>query len=94
MIKFEGGVFEIEAGTIASGLEMDASLLKQRMRDGTITSRCERGVDSDQGRYRLTFFTEQRRLRLIVDQSGNVIQRSTINFSDRLAARRLGRAPH
>jgi hypothetical protein len=53
------------------------------MREGKITSLCERGVDKDDGRYRLTFFFENRRLRLIVDQGGNVIRRSTLDFGYR-----------
>lgn len=62
MIKFEGGTFEIDATTIADGLEIAEPLLQQRMRDGTLTSRSARGIETDEGRYRLTFFTEQRRL--------------------------------
>jgi hypothetical protein len=53
------------------------------MREGKITSLCERGVDEDAGRYRLTFFFEHRRLHLIVDEGGNIIQRSTLDFGDR-----------
>jgi hypothetical protein len=90
MITFEGGTFEIDAGIIADGLEIDASSLQQRMRDGTLTSRCERGIDGDEGRYRLTFFTERRRLRLIVDGAGNVLQRSTIDFGEDFATRPAG----
>ena len=85
------GTFEIDAAIIADGLEIDASSVQQRMRDGTVTSRCERGIDSDEGRYRLTFFTERRRLRLIVDEAGKVLQRSTIDFGEHCATRPAGR---
>lgn len=91
MIRFEDGAFEIDAATIADALEIDPSLLQQRIRDGALTTRCERGVDADEGRYRLTFFTEHRRLRLIVDAAGNVLQRSTINFGEHAAGRPSGR---
>ena len=90
MIHIDGGTFEVDAATIADGLGIDSSSLRQRMREGRVTSRCERGVDSDEGRYRLTFSTEQRRLRLVVDQAGNVLQRSTINFGERLPKRSSG----
>lgn len=83
MIHFDGGTFEVDAATIADGLGTDSSSLRLRMREGKVTSRCECGVDSDEGRYRLTFSTEQRRLRLVVDQAGSVLQRSTINFGER-----------
>jgi hypothetical protein len=92
MICFEGGTFEVDAATIADGLEIEASSLQQRMRDGALTSRCERGIDRDEGRYRLTFSTEQRCLRLVVDEAGNVLQRSTINLSERLPTRPPGRS--
>jgi hypothetical protein len=48
-----------------------------------ITSLCERGVGEDDGRWRVTFFHESRRFRLVIDEGGNVIQRSTIDFGDR-----------
>jgi hypothetical protein len=34
-------------------------------------------------RYRLTFFYENRRFRLVVDEAGNPVQRSTVDFGDR-----------
>jgi Family of unknown function (DUF6522) len=53
------------------------------MRKGAITSLCERGIDADAGRFRMTFFYKSRRLRLVVDAAGNILQRSTIDFGDR-----------
>ena len=50
------------------------------MREGKITALSERGVDEDAGRYRMTFFHENRRFRLVVDEEGNAIQRSTVDF--------------
>jgi hypothetical protein len=50
---------------------------------GNITSLCERGVDADGGIYRPTFFHANRRLRLIVGESGNIIRRSMIDFGNR-----------
>ena len=47
-----------------------------------ITVLCERGVDEDAGRYRMTFFHENQRFRLVVDEEGNAIQRSTVDFGD------------
>ena len=82
IIRFEGNAIEIDALTIADAFDIRPSLLQQRIRDGALTTRCERGVDLDEGRYRLTFFTKRRRLRLIVDAAGNVLQRSLINFGE------------
>ncbi len=53
------------------------------MRKGEITSLCERGINEDEGRHRLTFFHKSRRFRLVVDGTGTVIRRSTVDFGDR-----------
>ena len=74
------GAIEVDATIVAEGLGIAPPLLLERLRDGTVTSRCERGVDADAGRYRLTFFGESRRLRLVVDETGAIVQRSTIDF--------------
>ena len=81
-IEFQDGAIQIDANAIARGLGMDPSVVQERMREGGITSQCERGIDEDEGRYRLTFFTDHRRLRLVIDSTGNVIQCSAINFSN------------
>jgi hypothetical protein len=86
-ITLEDGAIEIDAEIIAEGLGIAPPLLKAGMRDGKITSRSERGIDADEGRYRLTFFSEHRRFRLIVDARGAIIQRSTLDFGDRPLAR-------
>jgi hypothetical protein len=53
------------------------------MRKGTLTSLCERGLDRDAGKFRLTFFHGRRRLRLIVDAAGNVIERAVAHNGER-----------
>ena len=57
-VEFENGTVEIDASVIAEGLGMALPLLRKQMQAGKITSRSERGVDADSGRYRLTFFSE------------------------------------
>jgi hypothetical protein len=83
MIEFQAGAIQIDSKVIGEGLNMDPSVVQELIREGKITSRCERGIEEDEGRYRLTFFSKQSRFRLVIDSMGNVIQRSTINFSDR-----------
>ena len=82
-IGFEGGVIWIEASILGNGLGLDASAVTTLMHDGAITSLCEQGVDQDAGRYRLTFFYRSRRFRLTLDEAGQILQRSTIDFGDR-----------
>jgi Family of unknown function (DUF6522) len=83
VVEFERGTLSIDAAVIARGLNVEPSLVQIRMREGKITALCERGFDEDAGRYRLTFFYENRRFRLVVDEAGNAIQRSTVDFGDR-----------
>lgn len=83
LIEFEDGAVQVDAAIVGEGLGIEPSLVQAQMREGVITSLCERGVDEDDGRHRLTFFTTSRRFRLIVDDRGNVVRRSSINFSDR-----------
>jgi hypothetical protein len=92
-IEFEEGAIQIDAAIIGEGLGIQPSLVQTQMREGKITSLCERGIEEDSGRYRLTFFSESRRFRLVVDERGNVVQRLTIDFSDRplpVSARKPG----
>lgn len=85
-VEFADGAFTIDATVIAEGFAIDPTLVQQRMREGQLTSRCERGVDRDAGRYRLTFFYDGRRFHLIVDEAGNVVERSaTVSDPARLS---------
>lgn len=81
-IEFENGEVEIDASIVAEGLGMTLRRLHDGMRAGSITSLAERGVDADLGRHRLTFFSEHRRFRVVVDASGAIIQRSALDFGE------------
>jgi hypothetical protein len=81
-IEFADGDVQIDASIVAEGLGVALPRLKEGMRTGSITSLRESGVDKDQGRHRLTFFSEHRRFRVVVDASGEIVQRSAIDFGD------------
>ncbi len=83
LVEFGQSGIQVDAPFVADGLGIPPAVLFERMRDGRITSFCEKGVDADLGRFRLTFFFENRRFRLVVDQSGAILQRSAIDFGDR-----------
>jgi len=53
------------------------------MQDGGITSRCEAGVDADQGRWRLTFHHGSRACRFIVDGGGRILTRASFPIRPR-----------
>ncbi len=72
----EGGEFRVDAAIIAEGFGIDPATVLDAMRHERITSLCERGVDEDAGRTRLTFFHGQRCLRLLIDEDGIILDRS------------------
>jgi hypothetical protein len=81
-IEFENGSVQIDAAIVAEGLGLALPRLQMEMRAGRITSLAERGVDADSGRHRLTFFSEHRRFRVVVDATGAILQRSAVDFGD------------
>jgi hypothetical protein len=85
------GDFVIDATLLAEAFGLPQDEIKARMRAGTITSRCETGVDSDDGRWRLTFHCGDRACRFIVDEAGNVLTKAT--FTRRTKAEERP-APH
>ena len=82
----------LDATIVAEGLAMAPSLLQEEMRAGRITSLAERGVDADSGRHRLTFFSEHRRFRVVVDETGAIIQRSAVDFGESLLPKSVHKA--
>lgn len=74
-VDFDGESFNVDAALIAESLGITPTLVQTLMREGRITSRCERGVDQDAGRHRLTFFHGERRLRLVVNEAGDIVER-------------------
>jgi hypothetical protein len=82
-IEFEQGAFTVDADVIAAALGIESERVQPLMRDGKITSVCERGVGEDVGRYRLTFLHANRAYHLIVDEEGHVTERSTRDVGSR-----------
>ena len=63
----------VDVSLIANAFDLDPTEIQNLMRTGKITSRCERGVGKDAGRWRLTFWYAQRVLRLTVDENGAIL---------------------
>lgn len=83
----------VDAAIIAKGLGIPPAAVQAGMREGAITSRCERGIGRHAGRYRLTFFHGDRRLRLVVDEGCNIVGRAVTDLAEwRRSAARQGRA--
>jgi hypothetical protein len=83
MSKIEIGpdLVQIDADIVAKALKISPHDLKERMRNGTVTSRFERGEGQDAGRMRLTFFSNKRRARITADTSGTVLACTGVDFA-------------
>jgi hypothetical protein len=65
----------VDAAVIAEGFGLDPAGVVERLRDGSITGICERGIDADRGTYRLTFRSGGRVMQVVVDEAGRVLDR-------------------
>lgn len=75
-ITLAGGDIDLDAALIAADLDLDCMGVLEAMRVRRLTAVCERGVAEDAGRYRVTFYYGNIRLRLIVDADGQIAERS------------------
>lgn len=64
---------EIDATRIAPGLRLEVAAFRQLMADRKVTVLCERGTGEDAGRWRASFYYDGRRVRLVLDAEGNVL---------------------
>ncbi|HMM09509.1 MAG TPA: DUF6522 family protein [Paracoccus solventivorans] len=76
-IERAGPDFSVDAALLAEAFAITQAQVQQEMRAGTITSRCEAGVEEDAGRWRLTFHRGDRAVRFIVDETGQVLTRAS-----------------
>lgn len=81
-VEFEDGALSLDATIVADGFGLEPEQLRQLMRSAKITTRHERGVDADAGLHRLTFLYGKRRLQLLVDATGAIIDRSYTESDD------------
>ena len=82
-LELEDGAVQVDAAIVAEGLGLPPALLREGMRAGQIRGVSERGIGEHEGRYRLTFFSQHRRLRLVFDRNGSIIQRTTLDLGNR-----------
>lgn len=79
-IEFSDNTFLVDAALLGALLHVPASGVPALMREGKITSTCERGMEEHEGEFRLTFFYRDRRARLSTDLKGRILRRSVIDF--------------
>lgn len=84
MIEIEGSnaghSFTVPAEEIAAGLKLAPEQVQPMLAARVISTWVEAGVDEDFGSFRLSFATDKRRLRLIIDALGQITHRSTVDF--------------
>ncbi|MDO9524541.1 MAG: DUF6522 family protein [Gemmobacter sp.] len=68
--------FVVDAEIIAQALGISAAQVQILMQSKVITSLCEKGVDADEGRWRLTFYYNDRAFRLTVDDKSQILGRA------------------
>lgn len=91
-VELSGNTFLVDAALIGELLDLPAARVPALMRDGQITSACERGTAEHDGQFRLTFFYHNRRARLSTDPAGRVLRRSVIDFGERSVQEAMHRA--
>ena len=72
----DGPSIEIEGAIVARGLALEVDVFRHLMSDRKITVLCERGTGEDAGLFRASFYYGDRRVRLVVDASGNILLES------------------
>ncbi|ETW10637.1 hypothetical protein ATO8_21191 [Roseivivax marinus] len=75
-VTFSTDGFVVDAEIVGAAFDIPPADVPAKLRSGKITSRCETGVDDDAGRWRLTFYSGGRALRLVVDETGAILSRS------------------
>lgn len=75
-VTFEAGGATVDAHDLGPLLRLAPAEVPEKMRLGEIASQSEAGVDEDAGRTRLTFWYNGLRVRLVCDETGNVIKTS------------------
>lgn len=75
-VERDGSGFVVPATLLAQACKLTEDRIRQAMRDGSLTSVCETGVDADAGRWRLTFRHAGRACRFTVDEAGTILSTS------------------
>ncbi|WP_112322832.1 DUF6522 family protein [Oceanibium sediminis] len=76
-IERDGEDFVVPATILAEAFGLSEVEVRKNMRAENITSRSEKGVGEDDGRWRLTFHFRDRACRFIVDESGTILKRTS-----------------
>ncbi len=73
---------EVDAAVIAAAFDLTPDQVMRELRQGVITSRSEHGIDTDAGRRRLTFFRGRKRVRIVLDAGGAIMQQTSLELGE------------
>lgn len=65
---------EVDGALVAHGLGLDVAEFRGLMEIRKISVLCERGTGEDAGLYRVSFYHDGRRMRLVVDAAGRPVE--------------------
>lgn len=83
VVEIDGDRFIVDATLLSAAFGLPVGQVRTFMQDGRITSRCETGMGTDAGRWRLTFYHDGRAMRLTVNTKGEVLTRATFDVPAR-----------
>ena len=75
-VELDGSDFVVSAALLAQAFKVTEDGIRQALRDGSLTSICEAGVNADAGPWRLTFRHAGRACRFTVDEAGTILSTS------------------
>ncbi len=73
---------EVDATLLAAAFDLTPDQVMRELRQGVITSRSEHGVEADAGRRRLTFFRGRKRVRIVLDAGGAIMQQTSLELGE------------
>ncbi len=76
----EANGIQIPLELVARSFDLPVETALAEMRAGRITGVVEKGGGTDEGRFRMTFFHGTRRARIVVTETGELVQRSCVDF--------------
>lgn len=82
-VEMKDGQPVIDAADLAALLGLSPEDVRAKMRSGDITSRFETGMDEDAGRIRLTFYHENKKVRLTCLEDGTVLKTARTDIGGR-----------
>lgn len=81
ILKDEDG-FIIDGALLANLFELEEADVRRLMREGRITSLCEKGFEEHHDQFRLTFTYGRRHARINIDASGRMLEQPLVSHDE------------